>query len=47
MALKFGLLILRKTYTFEIQAHEHIYVKPGSDGALALGYASYYSSRRF
>ena len=25
-----------KTYTFS-QAHEHIYVKPGSDGALALG----------
>lgn len=25
-----------KTYTFN-QAHEHIYVKPGSDGALALG----------
>lgn len=25
-----------KTYTFS-QSHEHIYVKPGSDGALALG----------
>ena len=25
-----------KTYTYS-QAHEHIYVKPGSDGALALG----------
>ena len=36
MALEFGLLILIKTYTFN-QAHEHIYVKPGSDVALALG----------
>ena len=35
-----------KTYTFN-QAHEHIYVKPGSDGALALGMLPYYSSRRF
>ena len=34
--LAFGLSTLIKTYTFS-QAHEHIYVKPGSDGALALG----------
>lgn len=30
------LIDTHKTYTFS-QAHEHIYVKPGSDGALALG----------
>ena len=36
MALEFGLLILIKPILFN-QAHEHIYVKPGSDSALALG----------
>ena len=36
MGLKFGLLIPIKTYTFS-QAHEQLVVKPGSDGALALG----------